>query len=56
MAERHWKDLRPSSAAQFRLDVSIRHDQERSERGLGRSGRQVRSRPRLRSKLRATSR
>jgi hypothetical protein len=56
MAERYWKDLRPSSAAQFRLDVSIPHDQERSQRDLRRSGRQVRPRPRLRSKLRATSR
>jgi hypothetical protein len=56
MAERYWKDLRPSSAAQFRLDVSIAHDQERSERDLRRSGRQVRPRPQVRSKLRATSR
>jgi hypothetical protein len=56
MAERYWKDLRPSSAAQFRLDVSIPHDHARSERALRRSGRQVRPRPRLRSKLRATSR
>jgi len=56
MAERYWKDLRPSSAAQFRLDVSIPHDQGRSERDLRRSGRQVRPRPRVRSKLRATSR
>jgi hypothetical protein len=56
MAERYWKDLRPSSAAQFRLDVSIPHGQERSERDLRRSGRQTRLRPRVRSKLRATSR
>ena len=55
MAERYWKDLRPSSAARFRLDVSIPHDQDRSERDLRRSGRQVRPRPRVRSKLRATS-
>jgi hypothetical protein len=54
MAERYWKDLRPSSA-QFRLDVSIPHDQDRSGRDLRRSGRQVRPRPRVRSKLRATS-
>lgn len=55
MAERYWKDLRPSSAAEFRLDVSIPHDQDRSGRDLRRSGRQVRPRPRVRSKLRATS-
>ena len=54
MAERYWKDLRPSSAAQFRLDVSIPHDQGRSERDLRRSGRQARPRPQLRSKLRAS--
>jgi hypothetical protein len=56
MAERYWKDLRPSSAAPFRLDVSIGHGQERSEHDLRRSGRQVRPRPRVRSRLRATSR
>ena len=56
MAERYWKDLRPSSAAQFRLDVSIPDDQGRSERDLRRSGRQVRPRPRVRAKLRTTSR
>ena len=55
MAERSWKDLRPSGAAEFRLDVSIPHDQDRSGRDLRRSGRQVRSRPRVRSMLRATS-
>jgi hypothetical protein len=49
MAERYWKDLRPSSAAQFRLDVRIPHDQGRSERDLGRSGRQARLRPRVRA-------
>jgi hypothetical protein len=56
MAERYWKDLRPSSAAQFRLDVTIPHDRDQSERGLRRSGRQVRPRPRVRTKLRTTSR
>lgn len=56
MAERYWKDLRPSSAAQFRLDVTIPHDRDRSERGLRRPGRQVRPRPRVHAKLRATSR
>jgi hypothetical protein len=50
MAERYWKELRPSSAAQFRLDVSIRHDQESSKRGLRRPRQQVRP------KLRSTSR
>ncbi|HKP99592.1 MAG TPA: hypothetical protein VJ735_04620 [Actinomycetes bacterium] len=55
MAERYWKDLRPSSAAQFRLDVTIPHDRDQSERDLRRSGRQVSPRPRVRAKLRATS-
>ena len=56
LAVLYWKELRPSSAAEFRLDVSNPHDQERSERDLRRSGRQARLRPRVRSKLRATSR
>jgi hypothetical protein len=47
MAERYWKELRPSSAAQLRLNVTIRHDQEPSKRDLRRPRQQVR--PRLRS-------
>jgi hypothetical protein len=50
MAERYWKELRPSSAAELRLNVSIRHDQEPAERGLRRP------RPQVRPKLRTTSR
>jgi hypothetical protein len=50
MAERYWKELRPSSAAQFRLDVSIRPDQEPRDRDLRRP------RPQIRPKLRSTSR
>jgi hypothetical protein len=50
MAERYWKELRPSSAAVLRLDVSIRHDREPSQRDLRRP------RPRVRPKLRTTSR
>jgi hypothetical protein len=50
MAERYWKELRPSSAGRFRLDAAIRHDRE----DRGRNPRRLRhhSRP----KLRATSR
>ncbi|MFL6189493.1 MAG: hypothetical protein ACJ75K_03570 [Actinomycetes bacterium] len=50
MAERYWKELRPSSAGRFRLDAAIRHDREYT----GRNPRRLRhhSRP----KLRATSR
>jgi hypothetical protein len=50
MAERYWKELRPSSAAKLRLDVSIRPDQGPAERGLRRP------RPQIRPKLRTTSR
>jgi hypothetical protein len=50
MAERYWKELRPSSAAQLRLDVTIRPDQEPSRRDLRRPRQQVRP------KLRSTSR
>ena len=50
MAERYWKELRPSSAAQLRLDVTIRHSQEPSKRDLRRPRQQVRP------KLRSTSR
>jgi hypothetical protein len=46
-AERHWKELRPSSAGRFRLDAAIRHDRE----GTGRNLRRPRnhSRPKLRA-------
>jgi hypothetical protein len=50
MAERYWKELRPSSAGRFRLDVAFRHDREHSER------RPRRPRQHLRSRLRTTSR
>jgi hypothetical protein len=47
MAERWWKELRPSSAGRFRLDVAIRQDRERSERHPHRPRQHLR--PRLRS-------
>ena len=49
MAERYWKELRPSSAGRIRLDATIRHPEY--------TGRNLR-RPRqhLRRKLRTTSR
>jgi hypothetical protein len=51
MAERYWKELRPSSAGRFRLAVSIRPDPEDTGRDLRRRPRQP-----ARSKLRTTSR
>jgi hypothetical protein len=50
MAERYWKELRPSSAGRFRLDAAIRHDRAHS----GRSLRRPRRRPP--TKLRTTFR
>ena len=50
MAERYWKELRPSQAGRFRLDASIRPAREESERDLRRP------RPHARPKLRTTSR
>jgi hypothetical protein len=50
-AERYWKELRPSSAGRFRLDVAIRNDRERPERQPRR-----RSRQHVRPRLRTTSR
>ena len=47
MAEQYWKELRPSSAARFRLNVSIRHDPEPPGRTLRRPRHRVR--PKLRS-------
>jgi hypothetical protein len=50
MVERYWRELRPSSAGRFRLDVAIRHDREPAER------RPRRPRQPLRPRLRTTSR
>jgi hypothetical protein len=50
MAEQYWKELRPSSAARFRLNVSIRHDLEPSDHDLRRPRHKVR--PKLRSTAR----
>jgi hypothetical protein len=50
MAERYWKELRPSSAGRFRLGAPIPHDQEPTGRPLRRP------RPHPRPKLRTTSR
>jgi SRSO17 transposase len=50
MAERYWKELRPSQAGRFRLDASIRPTREDTERDLRRP------RPHARPKLRTTSR
>ena len=47
MAEQSWRELRPSSAARFRLKVSIRHDPEPSDRDLRRPRHKVR--PKLRT-------
>jgi hypothetical protein len=50
LAERYWKELRPSSAgARFQLEVTVRYDQK-SERSLRRP------RPRPRPRLRTASR
>jgi hypothetical protein len=50
MAERYWKELRPSQAGRFRLDASIRPAREET----GRDPR--RQRPHARTRLRTTSR
>jgi hypothetical protein len=50
MAERHWKELRPSSEGRFRLNASIRDNHDPSGRVLRRSRRPIRP------KLRTTSR
>jgi hypothetical protein len=50
MAERYWKELRPSHAGRFRLDESIRHPREDTRRD------QHRPRPHARPRLRTTSR
>ena len=50
MAERYWKELRPSQAGRFRLDASIRPGREETLRDLRRR------RPHARPRLRTTSR
>ena len=50
MAERYWKELRPSQAGRFRLDASIRPAREEPGRDLRRP------RPHARPRLRTTSR
>jgi hypothetical protein len=51
MAERYWKELRPSSAGRFRLEVAIRHDRDHTERHPRRRPRQlIRPRPRTTSR------
>ena len=50
MAERYWKELRPSQAGRFRLDVGIRPAREEPGRDLRRP------RPHARPRLRTTSR
>jgi len=47
MAERYWRELRPSSAGRFRLDVPIRHGREQIERHPRRPRHHLR--PRLRT-------
>jgi hypothetical protein len=50
MAERYWRELRPSSAGRLRLGASIRHDRGPAGSTLRRP------RPQPRSRLRVTSR
>jgi hypothetical protein len=50
MAERYWKELRPSSAGRLRLDASVGQNPERAGSALRRR------RPQPRPKLRVTSR
>jgi hypothetical protein len=50
MAERYWKELRPSSAGRLRLAVAIRHDRDHTE------CRPRRSRQLIRPGLRTTTR
>ena len=55
MAERYWQELRPSDAGRFRLDATLRHDRDLTERThTGRALR--RHRRQARPKLRSTSR
>jgi hypothetical protein len=49
-AGRYWKELRPSQAGRFRLDAGIRPTREQAERDLRRP------RPHARPKLRTTPR
>jgi hypothetical protein len=46
MAERYWKEPRPSSAGQFRLAVATRHDRDHTNRHPRRPRRHIR--PKLR--------
>jgi hypothetical protein len=50
MAERYWKELRPSSAGRFRLAVATGHDRDDTER------RPRRPRQLIRPRLRTTTR
>ena len=55
MAERYWQELRPSDAGRFRLDATLRHDHDRTERThTGRALRRHRRPPR--AKLRTATR
>jgi hypothetical protein len=55
MAEHYWQELRPSAAARFRLDASIRQERDRAEPShTGRALRRHQRQPRL--KLRTTAR
>jgi hypothetical protein len=47
MAERYWKELRPSSAARFRLDATVRNDPKPTDRDLHRPRHRSRPRPRV---------
>jgi hypothetical protein len=39
LAERYWRELRPSTAGRYRLDVGVRSDREGTDRaGTGREG------------------
>ena len=51
LAERYWKELRPSSAGRLRQDVAIRHDRNHTDRHPRR-----RLRQHIRPRLRTTSR
>ena len=55
IAEGYWQELRPSDAGRFRLDATLRHERDRTERTHpGRALRRPRrqSRPKLRTTAR----
>ena len=52
MAERHWRELRPSSAAQFRLSGTIRDEHKPTDRDLHRPRHRSRPRPRATARYR----